>query len=83
MISFDQIMMARAKEVAKKGMKPEGSPEGAPQEGPPQEGAPQGPPREALMRRIKPPPQIGADPRMYLQKLPPEVAELAYRYRRI
>lgn len=116
-ISFDQILMNRAKEMAKRGMKPgsgeEDSPQEVPQPGPrgmpnpgqfnqgqqqegPQDasgapvgeqGGPQGqgmnPVMGALMRRMQPPPQEGADPRMFLNKLPKEIADLAIRYRRI
>ena len=112
MISFDQIMQARALEMAKKGHKPEAPQQQAPQA--PQQQAPmpqgqqgqvdpmqimqmlqggagqeqQGPPvgeskQAAIMRRMQMQAPEGADPRAFLNKLPPEIANLAARYRRI
>lgn len=75
-ITFDQIMALRAQHMAKRGIKPD-PPE---QERPPQEG---GNKKAAIMRRMQPPAPEGADPRAFLSKLPPQIADLAARYRRI
>ncbi len=92
MLSFDAIMSARAHEMAKRGMRPEGHAKPDPkttalqrripapgqnkQAAPLNRGTPQQPPNVPL-------PNEQPQPSMYLSKLPPAIAALAAQYGRI